>query len=48
MAIIEGVESITKALDEGKIAAGLFVDIRKAFDTICHDIPRDKLESELE
>uniref|UniRef100_A0A669B1C7 Reverse transcriptase domain-containing protein n=1 Tax=Oreochromis niloticus TaxID=8128 RepID=A0A669B1C7_ORENI len=43
MAIIEAVE-ITNALDKNKYAVGIFVDLKKAFDTINHSILLDKLE----
>ena len=31
-------EKIRKNLDEGNIGCGIFVDLRKAFDTVEHDI----------
>lgn len=41
MAIIE---SIQNELDKGEYAAGIFVDLKKAFDTVDLDILIDKLE----
>ena len=35
---------IRKALDSGKFACGIFVDLQKAFDTVNHDILLTKLE----
>ena len=32
-----------KALDDGKCVAVLFVDLKKAFDTISHDVLHKKL-----
>ena len=31
-------DKITKSLDEGKIMAGMFLDLSKAFDTVNHGI----------
>ena len=44
MAIIILVERVSKAIDTGKIVIGLFLDIKKAFDTVDHDILINKLE----
>ncbi len=44
LAIIEAVEEITNAIEQKKYAVGLFIDIKKAFDTINHDILIKKLE----
>ena len=41
MSIIEGIQN---KLDQGKYAAGVFVDLKKAFDTVDHDILTNKLE----
>ena len=37
-ALLELVEEITNALDNKKYAIGVFVDLKKAFDTADHDI----------
>jgi len=44
MAITEAVEEITNALEQKKYAVGIFIDIRKAFDTINHTILLNKME----
>ena len=33
-ALINITENIRKALDDGKIGCGIFVDLQKAFDTV--------------
>ena len=38
------VENMQTQLDNGEFAAGLFVDLRKAFDTVDHRIPIQKFE----
>ena len=38
------VERITKALDTGKYVMGVFLDIKKAFDTVDHNILLEKLK----
>ena len=43
-AIIELVDNITRAIDEGKYTVGIFLDLSKAFDTINHNILISKLE----
>ena len=43
-AIIELVDNITRAIDEGKYTVGIFLDLSKAFDTINHKILISKLE----
>ena len=37
-ALIEITEKVRKALDSGKFACGIFVDLQKAFDTVNHKI----------
>ena len=36
--MLEHVEKITKSIDDGKYTIGIFIDIKKAFDTIDHNI----------
>ena len=43
-ALIELVDKITTAIDEGKYTIGIFLDLSKAFDTINHQILINKLE----
>ena len=43
-ALINLTEDIRKNLDEGKVGCGIFVDLRKAFDTVDHNILLGKLE----
>ena len=42
-AIICLVEKVAKALDKGKIVVGLIIDLKKAFDGICHKTLLKKL-----
>lgn len=44
MPIIDAVEEITSAVDSKKHAVGIFIDLRKAFDTINHSILVQKVE----
>ena len=37
-AIISITEKIREALDKGKFACGVFVDLQKAFDTVNHEV----------
>ena len=41
MSIIEGIQN---KLDQGEYVAGVFVGLKKAFDTVDHDILTNKLE----
>ena len=43
-AIITLVEKVSKALDTGKIVVGVFLDLKKAFDTVDHTILSRKLQ----
>ena len=38
------IEDIQNKLDQGEYAAGVFVGLKKAFDTVDHDILTNKLE----
>ena len=44
-ALVSLTEQIKSALDDGKFACGIFIDIQKAFDTVNHNILLHKLES---
>ena len=44
LALMELIEEITNCLDTQKYAIGIFIDLKKAFDTINHEILLDKLE----
>uniref|UniRef100_A0A3Q3LLQ2 Reverse transcriptase domain-containing protein n=1 Tax=Labrus bergylta TaxID=56723 RepID=A0A3Q3LLQ2_9LABR len=44
LAVIELIEKITNSLDQKNYAAGVFIDLKKAFDTINHDRLINKLE----
>ena len=43
LALLELVEKITKSIDDGKYTIGICIDIKKAFDTIDHNILLQKL-----
>jgi len=38
LALMDMVENITSSIDNGKAAAGVYIDLKKAFDTIDHSI----------
>ena len=42
-ALIDITENIRKALDDGKFACVIFIDLQKAFDTVNHHILTNKL-----
>ena len=44
MAIMDLVEEIRNAMDKGKLTIGVFIDLKKAFDTVDHRILVDKLD----
>ena len=44
LALMESIEEITNAIDNKRYAIGIFIDLKKAFDTINHDILINKLE----
>ena len=41
--VITLVDNLTKALDEGRIMIGVFLDLKKAFDCVDHIILQRKL-----
>ena len=43
MALVNLLENLVTALDDGKCAVGIFLDFQKAFDTVDHCILLDKL-----
>ena len=42
--LIEITEKIKESIDKGKFGCGIFIDLRKAFDTVNHNILLSKLE----
>ena len=42
--LIDFIDKITKAIDEGRYSIGIFLDLSKAFDTIDHKILLRKLD----
>lgn len=45
MALMELMEELSSAIDEKKFAEGVFINLKKAFDTIDHNIMLEKMES---
>ena len=43
-ALIKITEKIKESIDKGKYGYGIFIDLRKAFDTVNHDILLLKME----
>ena len=43
-ALIQITEMIKRSIENGKFGCGLFIDLRKAFDTVNHEILLMKLE----
>ena len=43
-ALMQIIEMIKTSIDSGKFGCGIFIDLRKAFDTVKHDILLTKLE----
>merc|ERR1711867_19538 len=44
LALMELVEDLTRSLDQRRHTIGVFIDLKKAFDTIDHKILLDKLQ----
>ena len=44
-AILDIVNTILQNMDNGKFSCGVFIDLKKAFDTVNHEILLDKLEN---
>ena len=43
-ALLYCINKITKAIDNGKFACSIFIDLKKAFDTVDHEILLSKLD----
>ena len=43
LSLINLVNTLLTSIDEGKITLGIFIDFKKAFDTINHDILLNKM-----
>ena len=44
-ALLDLVEEITSSIDAKKISIGVFIDLKKAFDTVNHDLLIDNLKN---
>ena len=44
LSLISITETIKKTMEEGKYGCGVFIDLRKAFDTVNHEVLLKKLE----
>ena len=44
LALVDIIDKIKNNLDENKFGIGIFLDVKKAFDTVNHEILFDKLE----
>ena len=44
MAIVDMYDRISKSIDDGEYAVGVFIDLSKAFDTLDHNVLIAKLE----
>ena len=44
LALAELIEEVTNSMDKIKFAVGVFIDLKKTFDTINHEILINKLE----
>ena len=44
LALLDITERIRESLDNGKYGCGIFIDLKKAFDTVNHSILLSKLE----